>query len=772
MPTRHLADSTGVKLRRVLHLACVLLFTVLWATPTLAQDEAFETYRKEVLAITSKYPDHAIPRRNARISEKQDAVRLDAIAHKLSRLDSKKYPIKISQHQRLSILMKDASPVLSLLFASHSKQPHYNALIEEWMGRPTEAGRENREKIESGRTEAIQILEKYAPNGGPRLTRGTDEREAAVKLVNIGQLLHRLNPLRYPENKDFLKNVHTGVRETRSDLAGQLEKLLAEQAAEALEREKVRAGEVDPQLDLDRSLLERRENVEKKLQSLRIQAHGIFVKYEATGGPRLRARLGEAEPSRVENLDADLLQRIALKLQEVDPSHYERTSGRINLARLFSTIPGEGKALEDLLELRVNSPDFPARLAAWRKIRGEIAVVQAPNELVHLETLRQEVIRILDNYRTIGRPRATPSDRDQDSAANRLVRLGRNLAKHFPNQFGTLEPRSALAQLIEATDPHGAEILRLEVRSPEFKEAVRLRNGVAPLSAQSEKRILAYQEEVLSIYEAYASQGGPSVSPTDPDSPEGKREISAARRLNVISLGVGGLDPNRFLPTAQKENLARLVEDAPGGGKELAQVIRSSRQSDDFKRSIRDWRTAQRRAAMNIMRPPSPPKVARPAVTVQTNEPTQAAQSDEPPAASPEKSYPDAVRAFLDRYKSVDAVLNDVLRVYREFRDTGGPIEWNPPATPGQKRERSAARMLVLLNHRLQELDTARFSDPSKLGNLARAIEIIPGDGPALAELVRTDRSKDPALYERRRKIWIAVRDEENFINCLTNAAR
>ncbi len=759
------ADSKRVKLRRLLHLTWILHFATLglWISPTLAQDEAFETYRKEVLAITSKYPDHAIPRRNARISEKQDAVRLDAIAHKLSRLDSKKYPIKISQHQRLSVLMKDASPVLSLLFASHSKQPHYNSLIEEWMGRPTEAGRENREKIEGGRTEAIQILEKYAPNGGPRLTRGTDEREAAVKLVNIGQLLHRLNPLRYPENKDFLKNVHTGVRETRTDSAGQLEKLLAEQAAEALEREKVRAGEVDPQLDLDRSLLERRQKIEETLQAYRIQAHGIFVKYEATGGPRLKARLGEDEPSRVEILDADLLQRITLKLQEVDPSHYERTSGRRNLARLFSTIPGEGKALEDLLELRVNSPDFPARLAAWRKIRGEIAVTQAPNELVHLETLRQEVIRILDNYRTIGRPRATPSDRDQDSAANRLVRLGRNLAKHFPNQFGTLEPRSALAQLIEATDPHGAEILRLEVRSPEFKEAVRLRNGVAPLSAQADKRILAYQEEVLAIYEAYASQGGPSVSPADPESPEGKREISAARRLNVISLGVGGLDPTRFLPTAQKENLARLVEDAQGGGKELAQVIRSSRQTDDFKRSIRDWKTAQRRAAMNVSRPQAP---------VKANEPTQAAQSDEPPAASPEKSYPDAVRAFLDRYKSVDAVLNDSLRVYREFRDTGGPIEWNPPATPGQKRERSAARMLVLLNHRLHELDPAGFSDPSKLGNLARAIDQIPGEGPALAELMRTDRSKDPALHERRLKIWIAVLEEEKFINCLTNATR
>jgi hypothetical protein len=771
MPARLLADSTTVKLRHLVHLSWLLLFAVPWVTPTLAQEDAFEAYRKEVLAITSKYPAQAIPNHYAEGPEVRDANRLYAIADALSKLDSKTFPVKASKRERLSVLMKDSSPALSLLFVSHSKQPHFQTLIEEWLGRPTEAGRQNREKIESGKNEAIQILEKYASSGGPRFTRGADERAAAARLVKIGQLLHRLNPLKYSEAKEFIINVQTNIRENRPDLAEALEKLLVEQTTEALNREKLRADEAASQPDSDRVLEERPTNTEENLQVLRIQAHGVLLKYEATGGPRKAARLGEDEPSRVEKLDADFLSRISLKLHEVDPSNYGRTSGRKNLARLFKTIPGEGPALAEMLELRLTSPDFPARLEAWRKIRRETSVQLAPadapkiatNDSLHLEPFRLEVIQILDKYRSIGRPRTASSDPSQVSDANRLVRIGLILIKKFPQQFGTLERRVALARLIEGTDPHGAEILSLEVRSTEFKEAVRLRNGLTPLSAQADQRIADYQKEVLSIFETYAKKGGPSERPSDPDSPEGKREIAAAKRLREISFRAGGLNPNRFLPNSQKENLARLVEDAPGGGQELAKVIRASRQGEEFRRLIRDWRQAKKKGTSAAKQPPERVKV---------DEAPQAVQANEPPSRSPEKTYPEAVRAFLDRYPSVDEILKDGLKIYREFRETGGPIEWSPAVTPGQQRERSAARMLTLLNHRLHELDPARFSDPSKLGNLARAIAKIPGEGPALAELMRTDRSKDPALHERRRKIWIAVLEEEKFINCLTNAAR
>ena len=761
-----------MKLRRVLHLACVLLFTVLWATPTLAQDEAFETYRKEVLAITSKYPDHAIPNHYAGGQEGKDSIRLYRIADELFRLDPQKYPKKASQRERLSVLMKEVSPALSILLVSHNKSPHLPTLVEEWLGHPTEAGKKNREKMEAEIQSAIQILETYSPSDGPRLTRGPEEREAAKKLVRAGQTLHRLNPLRYPDSTSYLTNLQVALLQPRPDLSSALSQLIQEQDAEAKKRENLRtAKDPKPAEESIQKFEERKRKAQDAIQQLRHQAHGIFVKYEGTGGPRVRARMGEQEPSRVEQSDAATLYRIGLKLYEVDPTHYNRTRGRENLAILFKPIPYEGEALVELLGQSVSSPQYSEKLAAWQRIRSERKSSSGsangpavdPIHLVHLVGVRQEAIQILDSYRTIGRPRTESSDATQRSAASRLNRLGTHLVKKFPEQFGSLLPKLALAKLLEESDPHGAEILKHETQSPEFKEAVRKRNGVTPLFVNAEKRILEYQKEVIAIFERYADRGGPSTTPADPHSQEGKREITAARRLNAISFNIGGLDPTRFLPTAQNENLARLVEDTPIGGAALARLIRARRGSESFHLRIGEWRTARRQALRKAEELPG---------SEQVDEAPEKAQVIEPPAPSPEKNYPEAVRAFLDRYASVDDILKDSLKVYQEFRDTGGPIEWNPPTTPGQKRERSAARMLVLLNHRLHELDPARFSDPSKLGNLARAIEKIPGDGPALAELVRTDRSKDPALYERRRKIWIAVRDEENFINCLTNAAR
>jgi hypothetical protein len=560
-----------------------------------------------------------------------------------------------------------------------------------------------------------------------------------------------------------------------------LGQLIQEQDAEARKRETLQTEKKpSPDDEAIQKFEERKRKAQDAIQQLRHQAHGIFVKYEAIGGPRIRARMGEQEPSRVEQSDAATLYRIGLKLHEIDPTHYNRTRGRENLAILFKPIPQEGEALVELLGQSVSSPQYSEKLAAWQKIRSDRNSSSGsangpavdPIHLVHLVGVRQEAIQILDSYRTVGRPRTESSDLTQRSAANRLNTLGTHLVKKFPEQFGSLVPKLALAKLIEESDPHGAEILKYETQSPEFKEAVRKRNGVTPLFVNAEKRILEYQKEVIAIFERYADRGGPSTTPADPQSAEGRREISAARRLNAISFNIGGLDPTRFLPTAQNENLARLVEDTPIGGAALARLIRARRGSESFKLRIGEWRTARRQALRKAEELPGENQVDQAPEKAQAAESTKKVQLAEPPAPSPEKTYPEAVRAFMDRYVSVNDILKDSLKVYQEFRDTGGPIEWNPPTTPGQKRERSAARMLELLNHRLHELDPARFSDTSKLGNLARAIEKIPGDGPALAELVRTDRSKDPALYERRRKIWIAVRDEENFINCLTNAAR
>ena len=96
----------------------ILLLGSLWSSPVPAQDPRLEKYLAEVLTITSKYPNQAIPLHRAGGKEKRDAVRLYAIADALTRLAPKKYPRNLSPRERLSILVKEQSPTLSQSFAS------------------------------------------------------------------------------------------------------------------------------------------------------------------------------------------------------------------------------------------------------------------------------------------------------------------------------------------------------------------------------------------------------------------------------------------------------------------------------------------------------------------------------------------------------------------------------------------------------------------------------------------------------------------------------
>jgi hypothetical protein len=139
---------------------------------------------------------------------------------------------------------------------------------------------------------------------------------------------------------------------------------------------------------------------------------------------------------------------------------------------------------------------------------------------------------------------------------------------------------------------------------------------------------------------------------------------------------------------------------------------------------------------------------------------------------APSRAMPERLRAFLDQYTSVKSILNDSTKIMLEFRETGGPIERKNPQTLEQKRERSAARILQLLNYRLREIDPKLFSLPGKLGNLAKAIENVPGQGTELADVLKTDRVAEPEIYELKRQKWLAVFESDKFIDCVSSGGR
>lgn len=625
----------------------ILLLGSLWATPVPAQDPRLEKYLAEVLTITSKYPNQAIPLHRAGGKEKRDAVRLYAIADALTRLAPKKYPRNLSPRERLSILVKEQSPTLSQSFASAEQ----NALKD--IGTATE----NEDLKAEERRERLDHSDDWQPT-----------RE---------------------DEKKFLKK-------------------------------------------------------QEQLQKLRQKALGFIHQYEATGGPRQYANKGETEPSAEEVKASWALRRISARLHSIDPDQFEDSSDRKNLARLFSAVPGEGPSLEALFFMNRASPGFSAAVTEWQKAKNT-----APTTVVHksdsIEPLRQEALQILKSYPLLGRPRLDSPIQKEVSDAKRLEALGRGVIESDPYIFANLNPLQALARVVKEVDPLAAALLRLDVHSEEFKAVVRERNQVKAMMPEAEHKILEYQKEVIAIFDTYSDTGGPRAAPTLLNEADRAREIKAYVRLTEISNRLGGLDPTRFLPRAQRENLARLVKDLPGGGAELAEVIRTRQGLSEIRKRVSEWRSARAKAQASL---PAAPDMA------------------------PTRAMPERLRAFLDQYTSVKSILNDSVKIMLEFRETGGPIERKNPQTPEQKRERSAARFLQLLNYRLREIDPKLFSLPGNVGNLAKAIENVPGQGTELADLLRTDRVAEPELYEQKRQKWLAVFERDRFIDCLSSGGQ
>ncbi len=483
---------------------------------------------------------------------------------------------------------------------------------------------------------------------------------------------------------------------------------------------------------------------QEQLQKLREKALGIIHQYEATGGPRQYANKGETEPSAAEMKASWSLRRISARLHSIDPDQFENTSDRRNLARLLSTVPGEGPSLGALFLLSRAAPGFPAAVTEWQKAKksGPTTVVRKRDSI---EPLRQEALQILKAYPLLGRPRLDSPIQKEVSDAKRLEAIGQGVIEGDPYLFANLNPLQALARVVKEVDPIAADLLQLDVHSEEFKTVVREQNKVKPLMPEAEHKILEYQKEVIAIFETYSDTGGPRAAPTLSNEADRSREKKAYIRLTEISNRLGGLDPTRFLPRAQRENLARLVENLPGGGAELAAVIRTRQGLSEIRNRVSEWRSARSKARSSL-------PVA--------------------PDMNPSRAMPERLRAFLDQYPTVKSILNDSTKIMLEFRETGGPIDWENPQTLEQKRERSAARILQLLNYRLHEIDPKLFSFPGKVGNLAKAIENVPGQGFRLADLLRTDRVAEPELFEQKRQKWLEVFVTDQFIDCVSSGER
>ncbi len=483
---------------------------------------------------------------------------------------------------------------------------------------------------------------------------------------------------------------------------------------------------------------------EGKLRELRQKALDLIHQYEATGGPRQYANKGETEPSAEEKKASWILRDISSRLHSIDPAQFENTSNRKNLARLLRQIPGEGPSLEALFLLSRAAPGFSAAVSDW-----QVARKNPPTPVVHqndsVDPILQEALQILKSYPLLGRPRLDSPTRKEVSDAKRLEVLGQGIAERDPGIFRNLSPLKALALAMKEVDPISADLLRLDVHSEYFKSILRERNQVKPLMPEAEHRILEYQKEVIAIFETYSDTGGPRATPTLTNETDRAREFKAYVRLTEISKRLGELDPKRFLPRTQRENLARLVEALPRGGAELAVIIRSGRGRKEIEKKINAWRAARTKPQEDL---PVAPEMA------------------------PIRAMPERLRNFLDQYTSVQSILRDSVKIMLEYQATGGPIEWKNPKTAKQKRERSAARILHHLNDRLHELDPKLFSFSEKFGNLAKAMETLPGQGTELADLLRTDRVAEPDLFERKRQTWLAVFKSDWFIDCLINGGR
>ncbi len=333
---------------------------------------------------------------------------------------------------------------------------------------------------------------------------------------------------------------------------------------------------------------------EARLQDYREKVLVIMNRYAEWGGPRsIQVKGISAE----EAADHERLRLIASKLGKIDPDRFKPGSSSFeNLAVLFDQ---ENPALSQVFRTTRNASAFRHRVKDWL---GRHAENLRPE--IETERLKVDVLKILAAY-----PPAGPASNSSGQTLldfRRLRDISLSLGDLDPDRYQqNTSGFSNLAILLQNDHPALARAIRERVEArniPEETLAKRkeLQTKLKGLSysEQREETFREYQKEILRIYETYEKSGGPLGLSRNPDPDLAKIERADAKKLVLMGARLRELLPSRFDGKTGKENLARLVENLPDEGPELAALIRTIHGSQAFKIRLRLWRQASQARRM------------------------------------------------------------------------------------------------------------------------------------------------------------------------------
>ena len=325
-----------------------------------------------------------------------------------------------------------------------------------------------------------------------------------------------------------------------------------------------------------------------RLSKYRDEVLLIMNRYAEWGGPRsIQVKGIPTEEASAHQK----LRRIAGELGNLDPNRFTPKSTSFeNLARL---IDSENPALSQVFRTTRGSHAFRHRVKDWL---GRHAENLRPE--IEIERLKTDVLKILAAY-----PPAGPASNSSGQTLfdfRRLKDISLTLGELDPDRYEKKTSGfSNLALLLESDHPDLARAIRERVEARNIPEATlakrqELQNKLRGLSyaEQRQETFKTYQEEILRIFARYEKTGGPYALSRNPDPELAKIERADAKKLVEMGARLRQLSPARFDGKTGQENLARLIENHPQQGKELATLLRTNKQSHSFRLRLREWRQA------------------------------------------------------------------------------------------------------------------------------------------------------------------------------------
>jgi hypothetical protein len=185
-----------------------------------------------------------------------------------------------------------------------------------------------------------------------------------------------------------------------------------------------------------------------------------------------------------------------------------------------------------------------------------------------------------------------------------------------------------------------------------------------------------------------------------------------------------------------------------GEGQALALLIRTRRNGEHFQERLNAWLGAREGKVVVLS-----PEAA-----------TLAVKGEHPTGGPPER------HKWIPRKATEADILEATLKIYSDYSETGGPRYFVGSAASLDEKsleERRAGAILNQMNHKLSQLDPLRFEENYGRENLALLLENAPGDGPALAALIRIHRQKAPQLHAERLEAWKKALSDRKALDCV-----